>query len=340
MKDALRKLKDKFAHTAIADDNPSSFRSVRSATGPSLLGLPSEVIIRIATLLPTVYAANLAYTSSTLVDVVESVTWKFVSVPLPPEYPFLWMSSGESLPAIAAGVADAWKRFEKTLMARPARFDHVHGINFPMSVDAIPIVARVLPRLPSLRRLVNRDVYHESSAGYAKQNKSTVTALEKCGPLPALKQLKLPFVDGTRNELLHALRGMPNIENLMITVSLPLEKGQTPIDPPILPHLKSLDILAVDWAETVWPLAKNAPQLQNLTIAAARAWRHERSESSDAIFASKHIRTVYLGDHMTDYVLEGRGAISGWLPNLEILTLTESVGHHFCSAPHQTSADQ
>lgn len=331
MKGALRKLKDKSAHTAIADDNPASFRSVPSATGPSLLGLPSEVIIHIATLLPTVYASNLAYTSSTLVDLVESVTWKFVSVPLPRVSPFLRMTSGESLPAIAAGVVDAWRRFEKKLLARPARFDHIHGIDFPMSVDAIPIVARVLPRLPSLRQLVNRDVYHESSAGNAKQKKSTVTALEKCGPLAALKQLKLPIVDGTRNELFHALLGMPNIESLMITVSLPLEKGRTPIDPPSLPHLRSLDILAVDWAETVWPLVKNAPRLQDLTVAAARAWRHERSESSNAIFASEHIRTVYLGDHMTDYVLDGRGAIPNWFPNLEILTLTESVSPHFLS---------
>jgi hypothetical protein len=309
------------------------------------LALPTEIKSQIAASLAPADANNLVLVHTSLVDLAEKVVWSYLKLPVRPRAdPF--PAHEEILPEehVPAGQpihpnVSGWERLERLLLARPVRHAHIQSLRYTIVPEAIPIAARILPRLPNLRCLLEegsprwRSPITGDTTNDEWRNVS-FALLQQCGPLPILQTVLLRVTSGSRHELFRALDNVPNVVTLCANVELPVKAGNASVDPPHLPHLESLDLKARGWLDTFGPLVSRAPNLSALAIRTEDKELpklHQGSAQLNAIFRSQSIRLLTLGQEILEgYVLDPRRVIKNWLPNLEILTMfcpVSRVGH-------------
>ena len=176
-----------------------------------LLALPTEIKSRIAASLHPLDACNLALTHTSLIDIAESVSWRSYTVPSGhpsgsrgPEATLMATPPASGEEPIDPNVS-VWMDLERSLLARPARYRHSHTLSYTLLPQAIPIAARILPKLSHLLELEQCYDPRVQSISDDDWSGASFRMLQQCGPLVPVKTVKLHKANGDRNDLFNAL---------------------------------------------------------------------------------------------------------------------------------------
>lgn len=312
-----------------------------------LIALPTELKSRIAQFLPVQGAINLACTCSALVDIGERVSWSAIHLSSLDLHEAAQPSNGADYAAIGACVAALWTLFEERLRTQPARRAHVTRLNYPVSPAAVPLMARTLPCLVSLRVLEERNSYPPGDPPlslprpeYATVGNAGLVAIQQCRCLPSVREFEIEKAAGSIVVLFRALSCLPNLRLLAAETYFTTEhddEAAPGASAPRLPYLEQLDIAPASdqMPEILGPIIHNAPRLRNLAIWSEFYPDIKRSTSLDDIFGSRSVRYLFLGKNLFHLVLRPRVIPETWLPHLEILEIDDNVSCH--AAGNRTS---
>lgn len=299
-----------------------------------LLALPTEIKSRIAASLHPLDACNLALTHTSLIDIAESVSWRSYTVSRGhpsgsrgPEATLTATPPASGQESIDPNVS-AWTDFERSLLARPARYKHIHILSYTLAPQAIPIAARILPKLSHLLELEQCCNPQEQSVAGDDERGSSFSMLLQCGSLVSVKTVKLHKANGDRNDLFNALHALPNVAELWAVTLLPLKSGIPGVEPPELPHLERIVLGARSLPKTLGPIASRAPRMSTVEVVDSPGRPGEPFKQSthlDTLLRSETIRNISLNGEMWKYLRKADRRLHGWLPNLETLCLPCAV---------------
>ena len=299
-----------------------------------LLALPTEIKSRIAASLHPRDACNLALTHTSLIDIAESVSWRSYTVPS--GHPSVYRGPEATLMATPPASGEesidpnvsAWTVFELSLLARPARYKHIHKLSYALAPQGISIAARILPKLSHLLELEQCYNSRVQSISDGDWSGASFRMLQQCGPLVPVKTVKLHKANGDRNDLFNALHALPNVAELWAVTLLPLKSGIPRVEPPELPHLGRIVLGARSLPKTLGLIASRAPRMSTVEVVDPPSQPGEplkRSTHLDSFLRSETIRNISLNGEMWKYLRKANRRPHGWLPNLETLCLPCAV---------------
>lgn len=325
-------------HTTVSELSNKHKTSNVSALSPSIIEkFPSELVPHIAEFLTNSEGKILTHFYPNLLELVERQTWRHYLVRIPPEQ---HQDGSTSKKASEAEIYEGWRRFQEELEYCPKRAEYICSISFAANTKSIPIAAHILPKLVSLRSIINRNPY---IAGRSQDDdKAFLTILDNYGARPHINTLDLSITQTGSHDRFRILQNFPNLVHLQTGISASAAENTEPGPPPLLQQLESLSIEAHLLPTQGIHFLRTAPKLSKLVTNNRLDIGHNNDTKDSAALSetlalretlsSTRIKSLDVICHswnaLTEFAERGLSPVSElrFLPKLEILTVAGTVG--------------